>query len=197
MSGRPPHLRALVDREKQSPLGFSNLQIGSLLAVGVEATHFSPHLGSDLPRHSADRIGHCIVPAAQLSAKQLAAGQPLYVHLLGTPQQLMAALRRLQQSLPAVSLHLNTAKSHFAYFHDSLTPLTSAVLSTLSANDIQLHDDCVGVVGAVVGRDDAAIRAGVHSVLSAAGGHDAFRRRLQLDEMPIQTAMLLHLWCLQ
>ena len=113
------------------------------------------------------------------------------IRLLGTPQQMMAALGRLQQSLPAVSLQLNTAKSHFAYFHDSLTPLTSVVLSTLSANDIQLHHDWVGVVGAVVGRDDAAIRAGVHDVLSAAGGHDAFLRRLQLDEMPIQTAMLL------
>ena len=113
------------------------------------------------------------------------------INLLGTPQQLMAALSHLQQSLPAISLQLNTAKSHFAYFHDHLTPLTSAVLSTLSANDIQLHHDWVGVVGAVVGRDDAAIRAGVHSVLSAAGGHDAFLRRLQLDEMPIQTAMLL------
>ena len=107
-------------------------------------------------------------------------------------QQLLAALSHLQQSLPAVSLQLNTAKSNFAYFHDSLTPLTSAVLSTLSANDIQLHHDWVGVVGAVVGRDDTAIRAGIHSVLSAAGGtHDAFLRRLQLDEMPIQTAMLL------
>ena len=72
-----------------------------------------------------------------------------------------------------------------------LTPLTSAVLSTLSANDTQLHHDWVGVVGAVVGRDDAVIRAGVHSVLSAAGGHDAFLRRLQLDAVPIQTAMLL------
>ena len=114
------------------------------------------------------------------------------INLLGTPQQLLAALSHLQQSLPAVSLQLNTAKSNFAYFHDSLTPLTSAVLSTLSANDIQLHHDWVGVVGAVVGRDDTAIRAGIHSVLSAAGGtHDAFLRRLQLDEMPIQTAMLL------
>ena len=118
------------------------------------------------------------------------------INLVGTPQQLMAALSCLQQSLPAVSLQLNTAKSHFAYFHDSLTPLTSAVLSTLSANDIQLHHDWVGVVGAVVGRDDAAIRAGVHSVLSAAGGHDAFHRRLRLDEMPIQTAMLLLRQCM-
>jgi hypothetical protein len=70
------------------------------------------------------------------------------------------------------------------------------VLSTLSANDIQLHHDWVGVVGAVVGRDDAAIRAGIHSVLSAAGGHDAFLRRLQLDEMPVQTAMLLLRQCM-
>ena len=113
------------------------------------------------------------------------------VNLLGTPQQLMAALSHLQQSLPAVSLQLNTAKSRFAYFHDHLTPLTAEVLAALSANNLQLRHDWVGVVGAVVGRDDAAIRAGMHSVLTAAGGHDAFLRRLQLDDMPIQTAMLL------
>jgi hypothetical protein len=118
------------------------------------------------------------------------------INLLGTPQQLVAALDHLQQALPTVSLQLNTAKSHFTYFHDQLTPLTSTVLRTLSANDIQLHHDWVGVVGAVVGRDDAAIRAGMHSVLSAAGGHDAFLRRLQLDEMPIQTAMLLLKQCM-
>ena len=118
------------------------------------------------------------------------------VNLLGTPQQLMAALRHLQQSLPTVSLQLNTAKSHFVYFHDNLTPLTATVCRTLSTNDIQLHHDWVGMVGAVVGRDDAAIRAGVRSVLSAAGGHDAFLRRLQLDEMPIQTAMLLLRQCM-
>ena len=118
------------------------------------------------------------------------------ISLLGTPQQLMAALTHLQQSLPAVSLRLNTAKSHFTYFHDSLTPLTAAVLGSLSANNIQLHHDWVGVVGAVVGRDDAAIRAGVHSAMSAAGSHDAFLRRLQLDDMPIQTAMLLLRACM-
>ena len=70
------------------------------------------------------------------------------------------------------------------------------MLGSLSANNIQLHHDWVGVVGAVVGRDDAAIRAGVHSALSAAGSHDAFLRRLQLDDMPIQTAMLLLRSCM-
>ena len=63
------------------------------------------------------------------------------ISLLGTPQQLMAALGHVQQSLPAVSLQLNTAKSHFTYFHDHLTPLTATECRTLSANDIQLHHD--------------------------------------------------------
>ena len=113
------------------------------------------------------------------------------ISLLGTPQQLMAALGHVQQSLPAVSLQLNTSKSHFTYFHDHLTPLTATECRTLSANDIQLHHDWVGAVGVVVGRDDAAIRAGLHSTLKTAGNHDTFLRRLQLDEMPLQPAMTL------
>ena len=94
------------------------------------------------------------------------------------------------------TLVMGTAKSQFTYFHDGLTPLTASVLSTLSSNNIQLHHDWVSVVGAVVGRDDAAIRAGMHSVLSAAGSHDAFLRRLQLEDMPVQTAMLLLRQCM-
>ena len=118
------------------------------------------------------------------------------INLLGTPQQLMAALSHLQRSLPAVSLQLNTAKSHFTYFHDSLTPLTAAVCRTLSVNDIQLHHDWAAVVGAVVGRDDTAIRAGMHSLLSAAGNYDTFLRRVQLDAMPLDTAFLLLRQCM-
>ena len=118
------------------------------------------------------------------------------ISLLGTPQQLMAALERLQPVLATASLQLNTAKSHFTYFHDQLTPLSATVLHTLSAGNIQLHHSWVGVVGAVVGRDDAAIRAGMRSTLEAAGGYDAFFRRVQLDDMPIQTAMLLLRGCM-
>ena len=118
------------------------------------------------------------------------------VSLLGTPQQLTAALDRLQPSLTAVSLQLNTAKSHFTYFHDSLTPLTATVRDTLSANNIQLHHDSVAVVGAVVGRDNAAIRAGMRSILAAAGNYDAFFRRVQLDDMPMDSANMLLRQCL-
>ena len=113
------------------------------------------------------------------------------ISLLGTPQQVMAALDRLHHLLAAVSLQLNTAKSHFTYFHDQQTPLTATTLDTLSANNIQLHHNWVSVVGAVVGRDDMAIRTGMRSVLAVAGNHDAFFRRVLLDDMPIQTAVLL------
>ena len=113
------------------------------------------------------------------------------ISLLGSPQQLMAALSHLQSALPQASLQLNTAKSHFTYFHDHLTPLSAAVRGTLSAHNIEYHHQWVGVVGAVVGRDDAAIRDGMHSVLTGAGSHNAFLRRIQLNEMPVQTAMLL------
>lgn len=118
------------------------------------------------------------------------------ISLLGTPQQLTATLGKLQSSLSAVSLQLNTAKSHFTYFHDRLTPLSASVLSTLSTSNIQHHHDWVPVVGAVVGRDDAAVRDGMRSMLEAAGDYDAFLRRVQLDDMPTQTAMLLLRACM-
>ena len=108
----------------------------------------------------------------------------------------MTALERLQPSLTAVSLQLNTGKSHLTYFHDSLTPLTATVRDTLSANNIQLHHDWVAAVGAVVGRDNAAIRAGMQSTLAAAGNYDAFFRRVQLDDMPLDSAIMLLRQCL-
>ena len=100
----------------------------------------------------------------------------------------MAALEHVQQSLPSVSLQLNTSKSHFTYFHAHITPLTATILNTLSSNDIKLHHDWVGCVGVVVGRNDAATSTVCWQV---AGSHDALLRRLQLHEMPIQVAMLL------
>ena len=84
----------------------------------------------------------------------------------------------------------------FTYFHDHLTPLTANTLDTLSSNNIQLHHNWVGAVGAVVGRDDAAIRVGMRSVLAAAGNYDSFLRRVLLDDMPIHTALSLLRVCL-
>ena len=113
------------------------------------------------------------------------------INVLGQPRQVMKALSELQRLLPTVSLQLNTSKSHFAYFHDELTPLPEQVRTTLSNHNIVCHHDWVSVVGAVVGRDDDAIRRGIRSVLADSGDHQAFFHRLQLQELSLPTAMLL------
>lgn len=48
-----------------------------------------------------------------------------------------------------------------------------------------MHYNWVGVVGVMLGRDDAAVRA------AATGNHDTLLRQLQLDEKPLQTTMTL------
>ena len=113
------------------------------------------------------------------------------ISLAGTPRQLMDALEQLQTALPAMSLQLNTSKSHFVYFHDLLTPLPEEVRRVLSDSNIEYHHEWAQVVGGVVGRDDDAIRRGVASILSESGAHDAFLRRIQMSELSVQSALLL------
>ena len=105
------------------------------------------------------------------------------------------AAELLQRLLPAIGLQLNTAKSHFAYFHDEHAPLPRAVLAALAERDITLHRDWLEVVGAVVGRDDDAIRAGVAATLGSDAGTAAFFQRLQLDELGVQSAMVILRQC--
>ena len=113
------------------------------------------------------------------------------ISLVGRPRQLMDALQQLQTALPAMSLQLNTSKSHFTYFHDRLTPLPGEVRHVLSDSNIEYHHEWAQAVGAVVGRDDDAIRRGVRSILSESGAHDAFLRRIQMSELSVQSALLL------
>ena len=117
------------------------------------------------------------------------------LHVLGKPTEVIKALAALETALPAVSLTCNTAKSHFAYFHTQTAPLTKSVLDTLAAHSVTVHDDCMEVVGAVVGRDEQAIRDGLAKMRDQTG-NDAFFRRLLLDEMPVQSAMLLLRQCM-
>lgn len=116
------------------------------------------------------------------------------LHIVGTPAEVMKALTALQTLLPAAHLTCNTAKSHFAYFHRHTAPLQSNILETLARHNITVHDDWLEVVGAVVGRDEEAIRAGVKEVFDCEG-NDAFFRRLQSVDMPVQLAMLLLRLC--
>ena len=113
------------------------------------------------------------------------------INVSGEPAEVMKALSVLQMLLPEVGLEFNTAKSHFAYFHDADAPLMRSIRTTLAEHDIQVHHDWIEVVGAVVGRDEDAIRAGVAATLSVDEGSAAFFRRLQLDALSVQSAMLI------
>ena len=117
------------------------------------------------------------------------------INVSGEPAEVVKALHALQRLLPSIGLQLNTAKSHFAYFHDAEAPLQHAVLATLAERDITLHRDWLEVVGSVVGRDEHAIRAGVAATLGNDDGTAAFFQRLQLDELSVQSAMLVLRQC--
>jgi hypothetical protein len=118
------------------------------------------------------------------------------INVVGKPRQVMDALSELQALLPSRSLNLNVQKSHFAYFHDELTPLSERVRTSLANHNIEYHHDWVGVVGGVVGRDDGAIRRGIRHILANSGGHDVFFDRLQQPEISRTTAMVLLRMCM-
>jgi hypothetical protein len=107
----------------------------------------------------------------------------------------MKALDALKKLLPEVGLEFNMAKSHFAYFHEADAPLLRSVRTTLADHDIQVRTDWVEVVGAVVGKDEDAIRAGVAATLTVDAGTAAFFERLQLMELNVQSAMLILRQC--
>ena len=117
------------------------------------------------------------------------------VNVSGEPAEVVKALHALRQKLPAIGLQLNTAKSHCAYFHEAEAPLQRSVLTTLAELDTQMHDDWLEVVGAVVGRDEDAIRKGVAAKLDEDEGTAAFFHRLQLDELSVQSAILILRQC--
>ena len=117
------------------------------------------------------------------------------INVSGEPAEVMKALAALQTLLPGVGLQFNLAKSHFVYFHDDDAPLLRSVRATLAEHDIEVRTDWVEVVGAVVGRDEDAIRAGVQATLAADAGTAAFFERVQLDDLNVQSAMLILRQC--
>jgi hypothetical protein len=117
------------------------------------------------------------------------------LNVVGTPAEVMKAFAALQTLLPSVSLQCNTAKSQFTYFHSDTAPLHRSVLDTLAQHDISLHEQWVEVMGAVVGQDEAAIRAGVAATLADDSKSAAFFRRLVLEGVSLRCAMLLLCKC--
>jgi hypothetical protein len=117
------------------------------------------------------------------------------INVSGEPVEVMKAFSVLQRLLPEVGLDFNTAKSHFAYFHEADAPLMRSIRTTLADHDVHVHHDWIEVVGAVIGRDEDAIRAGVAATLAVDQGSVAFFQRLQLDALNVQSAMLILRQC--
>jgi hypothetical protein len=117
------------------------------------------------------------------------------LNMQGEPAEVMKGFAALQRLLPTVSLKCNTAKSQFAYFHDDTAPLLRSIRETLAEHNIETRTEWISLVGAVVGKDEATIKAGLAAQLDADQGQAAFFRRLQLDDLPVQSAMLLLRQC--
>jgi hypothetical protein len=115
--------------------------------------------------------------------------------VVGQPDEVMKAFTALQKLLPEVSLECNTSKSHFAYFHQQDAPLKRSIRNALAEHDIRFHEEWMEVVGAVIGRDERAICAGVTATLGGHDGRDAFFYRLQLDVLTEHSCMNLLRQC--
>ena len=117
------------------------------------------------------------------------------LNVVGKPDQVIAALKELQAVLPEVSLQFNTAKSRFVYFHDDSAPLMRSIRETLAHHNIECQGTWAEVMGAVVGKDENAVRIGINTMLGSDDGNEAFFRRLQFKEVAVQSAMLLLRMC--
>ena len=77
------------------------------------------------------------------------------INVSGEPSEVMKAFDVLQRLLPAIGLEFNTAKWHFAYFHEADAPLLRSIRAKLAEHDAQVRIEWVEVVGAAVGKDEA------------------------------------------
>ena len=69
-----------------------------------------------------------------------------------------------------------------------------SVRDTLAAHNIQVHEQWMEVMGAVVGKDEEAVKTGIKAVLGSEH-HAAFFRRTLCDVLPVHSAMLLLRQC--
>ena len=118
------------------------------------------------------------------------------LNVVGAPAEVLKAFDALRTDLlPAVSLTCNTDKSHFAYFHDDTAPLMRSQREALAEHNVHFHHSWVSVLGAVVGKDEAAIVEGVSLTFGDDEGRSAFFRRVQSDALHFNSAMLLLRQC--
>ena len=74
-------------------------------------------------------------------------------------------------------------------FHDDAASFMLSILETLTKHHIEYHTKWIHLVSAVVGRDESPIKAGLAAQLDTDDGREAYFHRLQLDELPVQSAI--------
>ena len=100
------------------------------------------------------------------------------------------------QLLPEIGLRVQHGQVAVRLFPRGRGTATRAPCSTtLAEHDVQLRTKWVEVAGAVIGRDEAAIREGVAATLGTDKGAAAFFARLQLSELTVHAAMLILRQC--
>ena len=117
------------------------------------------------------------------------------LHVVGGPEQVMQALEGLTTSLSALNLHINTNKSHLAYFHHDTSPLTPTVLSACEHQQIPIAHKSLCVLGAVIAADEAHLTSALQEATSTDYSTTPFFRRLLSPLLSTQCAMLLLRQC--
>ena len=117
------------------------------------------------------------------------------IHLVGEPRSLMDALQRLQHTLPELELHINTSKSHLAYFHQDAHPLPSDVLETCADNRIPIEHQHLRVLGAMVACDETHLTSALREAAASDYSTTPFFHRLSSPQLAPQAAILLLRQC--
>jgi len=114
------------------------------------------------------------------------------VHLVGPPDGLVRAFTLLQTHLTNLSLNVNASKSEFIYFHEETAPIPTHVRDFLQQHSISIQNRSAEVLGAIIGATDRDIVERLRTKYSVDGfAQSPFFRRIAMNELPAQSAMLL------